>query len=83
MAGSARCKFTVIEITGDPSVDGTVKMVTQYDEEISKEDRAFSIYTPWGEMEFSVQNPALADFFKEGQAYYVDIKPVEEASEDE
>ena len=80
MVKSARCKFTVQKVEGDPaSGNGAViEMTTQYDEALTKEDRAFSVYTPWGEMKFNVANPALTKFFEEGKSYYVDITPVEE-----
>lgn len=77
MAEKARCKFTVIDIQGDPASDSgaTITLNTQYEEALSKEDVAFSKATPWGEMTFGLNNPALADFFKLGKAYYVDITP--------
>ncbi|HUT60668.1 MAG TPA: hypothetical protein VNA25_22715 [Phycisphaerae bacterium] len=79
MIKTARCKFTVQKVEGDPaSGNGAViEMITQYDEALTKEDRAFSIYTPWGEMKFNVANKALAGFFEAGKAYYVDITPTE------
>lgn len=67
----ARCKFTVTSVD-----NGTVNMNTQYDEALSKEDHAFSTFTPWGNMQFGLNNPNLDGFFKPGQAYYIDITPV-------
>lgn len=78
MSQKARCKFTVQSVEGDPATNATVKMETEYDEELSNEDAAFSQATPWGDMTFAVSNPNLADFFEEGKSYYVDISPVEE-----
>lgn len=76
----ARCKFTVTLAepmgTGAPGNE-IVKMSTQYDPELSKEDAAFNTATPWGNMEFSINNPNLAGFFQQGKAYYIDITPAE------
>jgi hypothetical protein len=78
MVQKARCKFTVTSVEGDDESDATVRLEAQYDPELTKEDEAFSKFTPWGTMEFGIANPELKGFFKEGQAYYVDLTPVEE-----
>lgn len=77
MPRKARCKFTVETVEGEAGAQKTVKMRTQYDEPLTKEDEAFSKYTPWGEMSFGVDNPALEGFFQPGKDYYIDITPVE------
>lgn len=82
---AARCKFTVTKVeptypgaaAGAAAGEAKVQLNAVYDPELVREDEAFSTATPWGFMEFQVSNPNLADFFKEGQAYYVDITPVE------
>ena len=40
---------------------------TEYDDSI-EEDQRFTLATPTGEMKMRVDNPALKDFFKLGQA---------------
>lgn len=56
----------------------TVKMEAQYDEPLTKEGEAFSQATPWGVLEFAVDNPHLAGFFQPGQDYYIEIRPVKQ-----
>lgn len=81
MSIRARCKFTVTELDEDQDGHGTVKLETEYDAELSVEDEAFSQVTPWGSMEFGIDNPNLAGFFEVGRAFYVDLIPVEEVTE--
>lgn len=50
----------------------------QYDMSIP-EDRRFQKATPWGEFKMNVDNPAVFDLFKIGQAYYLDLTPVPKA----
>ena len=78
MPNAARCKFTVIGVTHRAHGFKEVEMHTQYDEPLSKEDEAFSKATPSGDLSFHLDNPALADFFEPGKAYYIDITPAED-----
>jgi hypothetical protein len=41
----------------------------------SEENKSFATSTPTGTITFQLNNPALADEFKPGQAYYVDFTP--------
>jgi hypothetical protein len=41
----------------------------------SAENESFASATPSGAITFQLTNPALADEFKPGQAYYVDFTP--------
>jgi len=81
MSRTARCKFTVQTVEpaypDAPEHSRTVKMQTQYDADLSKEDAAFSTATPSGSMEFQLENPSLTGFFEPGKAYFVDITPAE------
>lgn len=75
MADRARCKFRCETVEGGNQK--TVKLRAHYDAELSKEDEAFSKYTPWGTLEMGIENPALDDFFKPGECYYLDLSRVE------
>jgi hypothetical protein len=82
MARTARCKFTVTSFIPNEHAShegaGTVTMEAVYDEPLTEDDAGFSKYTPWGSMEFGVENPALDGFFKVGESYYIDISPASE-----
>ncbi len=70
MSRRAICKFYctgVEELEELAGVDArTVRLTTHYDPN-SAEDTSFSQFTPWGNMEFGVDNPALNGFFKPGE----------------
>lgn len=51
----------------------TVKLRACYDETLD-EDRRFNKATPWGMMEFGLDNPALDGFFERGKSYYIEIR---------
>ena len=53
-----------------------VTMFASYDVSIAKENKSFADATPNGTMTFTLSNPALADEFKPGQAYYVEFTAV-------
>lgn len=55
-----------------------ITLSAQYDQR-NPEDVHFSQATPVGSMTFQLDNPALKDEFKPGQAYYIDMTPVETA----
>lgn len=75
------CKFRCasVERAFDNAPPGTDKVTlrTTYDEPLTKQDEAFSRYTPWGDMEFGIDNPNLAGFFVQGKDYLITIEPVE------
>jgi hypothetical protein len=73
----ARCKFTVESVTHHAYGSRSVRLVTAYDEPLSKEDRAFSNATPNGKIEIDIQNPKVFDVFKPGAKVYVDVTPIE------
>lgn len=77
MAERTRCKF-VCESAEKVGQQTTVRMRAQYESPNSvPEDQQFTKYTPWGTLEFGVENPALDGFFQPGKAYYLDITPAE------
>lgn len=39
----------------------------------TEENKSFSKFTPWGELNMVVDNPRAAVVFEEGAVYYVDI----------
>jgi hypothetical protein len=74
---TARCKFTVESVTHHAYGGRTVTMSAQYDEPLSKEDRAFSNATPSGKMTVDIQNSKVFDVFQPGAKVYIDVTPVE------
>ena len=74
---STRCKFACQSVTDYGNGYKKVEMSAEYDEPLSKEDRAFSDATPSGQMEFTISNPAVMDFFKPGTRYYLDVSPAD------
>ena len=48
----------------------------QYDPHKSPEDVSFQKATPWGQVEFIVDNPAATAHLTIGEYYYFDINPV-------
>lgn len=75
---TARCKFKVTAVThheGDSWRD--IVLQTQYDEALSKEDRAFAKATPSGKMEIVLSNPNVYDVFAPGNVVYVDVTVAE------
>jgi hypothetical protein len=65
---------TEYESTGIPIRE--VTLTAQYDAK-NPEDVPFAASTPSGSMTFTVDNPAVADHFKPGQFYYIDLIPAE------
>lgn len=57
--------------TGVPIREITLSAV--YDDGICKENKSFADATPSGQITFTLNNPALADMFKPGVAYYVEF----------
>jgi hypothetical protein len=70
---STRYDRTEYESTGIPVREITMSAVYGG----SKENESFAQATPSGTITFQLDNPALADEFKPGKAYYVDFTPVE------
>lgn len=81
MSQTARCKFAVSSVTdhGKNQAKG-VKLHTQYDQSIP-EDVAFTKFTPSGEMNVQIANPAVLEFLKPGAVVYIDITLVTPAPE--
>ena len=76
----ARCKFTVKSVSWEGQGHEKIALIALYDPD-SSEDTRFSLYTPWGDMQFGLTNPDLVGTFKPGDVYYVDLTPVEEEKE--
>jgi hypothetical protein len=78
---SVRAKFNCTGVTyfhdpeKFPEAARHFKFTPQYDMSIP-EDRRFQKASPWGEFTIMVDNPAVFDQFKLGQAYYLDLSPV-------
>ena len=78
MPETTRCKLRCSAVTimeGECCFE--VNLQAQYDEALSKEDRAFSKSTPSATMKAMITNPAVKGFFQPGKTYYVDITPEE------
>ena len=73
----ARCKFVVSLVSRSSSTFEEIKLEARYDPDLSEEDAAFSASTPSGTLTFSISNPKLIGKFNPGEAYYVDLTPVD------
>lgn len=66
-----RSNRTDFESTGVPVREITMSAVCDG----SEENKSFATSTPTGSITFVLNNPALEDEFKPGQAYYLDFTP--------
>lgn len=74
MPDTTICKFHCEGVTPLPnSTAKTVRLRALYDQDLD-EDRRFNKATPWGAMEFGLDNPAVDGFFEPGKAYYIEIR---------
>lgn len=75
---TVRAKFTVETVTSHRwnKDSKTVKLFAQYDDGIEV-NRRFAQATPNGIIEFTIDNPAAAEFFELGKAVYVDFSAAE------
>jgi hypothetical protein len=76
-----RCKFRCESKV--PAWEGStdhfkVSFQTLYDTSIPEDER-FSKYTPSGQMEVTISNPAALEMIQPGQDYYIDISPASSA----
>ncbi len=71
-----RCKMMCTHIELDGNNTGTVKFSAQYDPTVCEEDLGFQIATPWGEVEFQIDNPNAIAQLAVGEQYYFDISKV-------
>jgi len=75
---SIRSKFIVSSVTKyNNSGAASVKLQPVYSADPASENKAFWDATPNGSIELHIQNPAAAERFVPGQAYYVDFTPAE------
>ena len=75
----AKCKFKVVALEHIPGGIGEkITLRTEYDLDTSKEDNAFTEWTPFGEMTFHCQNPSLVGTFTLGEDYYIGLTPCKE-----
>jgi hypothetical protein len=66
-----RCKFVLQSVTDYGHGTKEFRFAAQYDMNIP-EDRRFNSATPTGDMRMMVNNPAVIERYKVGQAYYFD-----------
>nr|DAZ20606.1 MAG TPA: hypothetical protein [Caudoviricetes sp.] len=48
----------------------------------SAENEGWSKYTPHGQLQMVISNPAAVELFEQGKEYYIDIQPAEISSKD-
>lgn len=46
----------------------------------SAENESWSKYTPSGQLQMVISNPAAVEYFEQGKEYYIDIQPAELSS---
>jgi hypothetical protein len=69
---ATRAKFRVNQITQYTGGGKQVKLMAVTDNG-DPENKAFWNATPAGTLDITISNPDAADFFKVGQAYYLDF----------
>lgn len=80
MSASMRAKVQLNRVESFPS--NTERLIfnpvaaKSYPSDGSDEDNTFAKFSPSGEFQLSVTNPALVGQFKPGEKYYVDFTPV-------
>jgi len=72
---TVRAKLQLSEVTEQLGGSKKVRFMTIYDNTIP-EDQRFQKATPWGSVEFVIDNPAALAQFKLGDYYYLDFNPV-------
>lgn len=75
-----RCKFVVTAVEtpeGWAEPYANVTLEAHYDGEKSDEDVSFAKYTPSGTLKFACTNPAVLEQLKLGDAYYLDLIPIQ------
>jgi len=70
----AKFKCTAVKATEDGNIISMVPVTGG-----SKENESFFNYTPFGELEMGIMNPAIKDEFLPGKEYYVDFSPAQQA----
>lgn len=74
MSFRTRCKFNCESIIRSEGQE-TIEFRAVGSGRANGEDESFSEYTPWGELSFTVTNPAILGQFRRGSDYYLDIVP--------
>lgn len=73
----ARCKFNVQSVTDFGGNQRRINLAAICDSSVP-EDQAFTKYTPNGNIEISITNPAAFGVFVPGKQVYVDFLPIED-----
>ena len=68
-----RCKVMCTALDLNEYGAGTVKFETRYDPKIVEEDAGFQTATPWGQLEFQIDNPKATAQLEVGKHYYFDV----------
>lgn len=79
---ATRALFTVNDVLTRHDADGNptgqiVKMIPSYVNNPDHPNYAFWKATPTGNLEMTINNPGVFDFFKPGQSFWLDFTPVE------
>lgn len=72
---SIRCKVMCTKLDVNEHGSGTVGFETRYDSKICEEDAGFQRATPWGQVEFQIDNPKALSQLEVGKHYYFDVTP--------
>lgn len=76
---SIRAKFRVHSVSQENAESQSVRLHPVYTG--SDENKSFSKFTPSGELQMSITNPAAQGFFVNGREYYLDITPADPPAE--
>ncbi|UYD38972.1 hypothetical protein [Tolypothrix sp. PCC 7601] len=70
-----RAKFIIESV--NHHLDKSVSIKSRPVLDGSEENKSFSKYTPYGNLEMKIDNPNAVDFFIPGAEYYLDFTKVE------
>jgi len=76
MTMTTRCKFRLQSITYQAGTTGKALRFTAVSDSKDTsipEDKAFTKYTPSGELTVTIDNPAVEPMLKVGEYYYLDL----------
>ena len=70
-----RCKVMCTALDLNEHGSGKVEFECRYDSALAAEDRSFQKATPWGKVEFQIDNPSATAQLEVGKHYYFDVTP--------
>ena len=77
-----RAKFVVLEVKEFTAADGskdseTINAIAVYSTDPASENAQWSKWTPAGQLQMTINNPAAFGALEQGKEYFVDLTPAE------